>query len=67
MSLAHLFIYLFGTLNKQNLKAQVSKALDLTNKEVSISGSIPGGGLHRRRDTSGNVPLRAEMTSYRQS
>lgn len=38
---------------------------NLTKKAVSISGSTPGAGLQRSKDTSGAVPLRADMTSWR--
>lgn len=41
-----------------------SHARHLTSNEGSMSGSIPEGGRQRRRETSGDVPLRAEMTSY---
>lgn len=50
-----------------NLQIAIKKknhAIQLTNKEGSMSGSIPDGGRQRRRETSGDVPLRAEMTSY---
>lgn len=46
------------------IKKEESYATGLTNKAGSMSGSIPGGGRQRRRETSGDVPLRAEMTSY---
>lgn len=29
-----------------------------------MSGSTPGGGLQRSKDTSGDVPLRADITSW---
>lgn len=45
------------------IKKEESYATGLTNKAGSMSGSIPGGGRQRRRETSGDVPLRAEMTS----
>lgn len=51
-------------MNLQIATKKQSYAIHLTNKEGSMSGSIPDGGRQSRRETSGDVPLRAEMTSY---